>query len=174
VRAISICLLALLLAGCNRHLGSKPPAVGEAAPQFTIADSGRTVSLSQFHGHVVVLNFWATWCPPCLEELPSFVEMSEKAQQRGVVVLAVSEDERESDYRNFLDQHHLDMLTVRDRRRSAAPLYGTFSYPETYIIDPNGIIQRKFVGPTDWTKPEILESLVRLQQETPGPSRAAQ
>lgn len=163
----------LLFTACDRRASSKPPAVGEAAPQFSLADSDHSISLNQFRGRVIVLNFWATWCPPCLDELPSLMTLSHEAQQRGIVVLGVSEDESESEYRKFLAEHHVDMLTVRDVRRAAAPLYGTYVYPETYVIDANGIVRRKFIGATDWTKPEILESLVRLQSQSPAPSRAA-
>lgn len=184
VRAVStkrwgrVCALAasvsmVALSACDRAPGSKPPAVGQAAPQFTISDADHTVSLNQYRGRVVVLNFWASWCPPCLEELPSLTAMSQSAQQRGIVVLAVSEDEDEGAYRKFLTDHHVDMVTVRDPERKAAPMYGTYIYPETYVIDPSGIIRRKFIGATDWTKPEIMESLLRLQSQAPAPSRAA-
>lgn len=164
----------MLLAACDRRAASKPPEVGSAAPQFTVNDAGRTISLAQYRGRVVVLNFWATWCPPCLEELPSLTAMAANAQKRGIVVLAVSEDESESDYRNFVKEHPFgDATPLHDAQRTAAPLYGTYLYPETYIIDAQGIIRRKFIGATDWTKPDILESLVRIQSETPAPTRAA-
>ncbi|MBV8206110.1 MAG: TlpA family protein disulfide reductase [Acidobacteria bacterium] len=171
-----VLLVAMLgiLAGCDRGTRSRPVFVGATAPRFEIRDSDKTITLDQFRGRVVVLNFWASWCPPCIEELPSLQVMAQQAQQHGIVVLAVSEDESETNYRQFLSDHHMEMLTtVRDAQRSAAPLYGTFQFPETYVIDPNGIVRRKFVGPADFSKPEVLESLLGLQRETPAPSRAA-
>jgi cytochrome c biogenesis protein CcmG/thiol:disulfide interchange protein DsbE len=166
--------IVLLLAACERT-ASKPAVVGASAPGFTVADKDRNLSLEQFRGHVVVLNFWASWCPPCIEETPSLIALGQQAQRQGIVLLAVSEDESEQDYRRFVAEHNLaaSMVVIRDARRAVAPRYGTFIFPETYVIDPAGVIRRKFIGAVDWTKPEILESLVRLQSQTPAPSRAS-
>lgn len=142
---------------------------------FSLADNQRSLSLEQFRGHVVVLNFWASWCPPCIEETPSLIALGQEAQSKGIVLLAVSEDESENDYRRFVTDHNLtaSMVVIRDSKRAVAPRYGTFVFPETYVIDPAGVIRRKFIGAVDWAKPEILESLVRLQSQTPASSRAA-
>ena len=87
-----------------------------AAPDFTVHDSDRSVTLSQLKGQVVVLNFWATWCAPCVEEVPSLVEMQQRMKSKGVTVLAVSVDVDENNYRRFLRDHSVALLTVRDRR----------------------------------------------------------
>jgi cytochrome c biogenesis protein CcmG/thiol:disulfide interchange protein DsbE len=169
-RSALILLIMLVLAGCH---GSKPPLVGTSAPEFTASDSERSISLKQFRGKVVVLNFFASWCAPCREEMPSLVEMAGRMKDRGVTVLAVSEDVSHSDYRKFLTDFQVrDMVTVRDGNQSSAPLYGTHVYPETFIIDQNGIVQRKFVGPIQWTKPEIIEYLTRLQGSNSGKAAA--
>jgi cytochrome c biogenesis protein CcmG/thiol:disulfide interchange protein DsbE len=102
----------------------------------------------------VVLNFWATWCPPCLQELPALIALQHRMPQ--VVVLAVSTDEDQDAYRQFVTENHMDFLTVRDGKQQSNALYGTFRYPETYIIDQRGILRRKFVGPQNWVSPEIL------------------
>ena len=107
-----------------------------AAPGFTVQDSDRSVTLSQFKGQVVVLNFWATWCPPCVEELPSLVQMQQRMKSRGVTVLAVSVDADENAYRRFLKDHNVNLLSVRDPDQKSAGLYGTFKFPETYIVRP--------------------------------------
>lgn len=159
---------AVLLAGC--YHGSKPSGIGNPAPDFTVQDSDRSVTLSQLHGKVVVLNFWATWCPPCVEEMPSLVQMQKKMRDKGVVVLAISDDDDASDYNKFLKDYHVDLLTVRDAGRrtdtgviaSVSSRYGTFKVPETYIIDRDGIVRRKFIGAVDWGQQEILEYLSRL------------
>ena len=96
---LPIVLLLTLLAGCNR--GSHPGLVGNPAPDFTVQDADRKVSLHDLRGKVVVLNFWATWCPPCVEEMPSLVKMQSDLKDR-VVVLAVSVDEDERTYHSFL------------------------------------------------------------------------
>ncbi|MBS1849755.1 MAG: TlpA family protein disulfide reductase [Acidobacteria bacterium] len=150
----------LALAACNRN--SKPPRIGEPAPDFTVQDSDRKVTLSELHGQVVVLNFWATWCPPCVEEVPSLVRMQEQLKDKGVIVLGVSLDEDENAYRKFLKDYNVNFLTVRDVNQKSNALYGTFKFPETYIIDRNGAMRRKFIGEVNWTQPEIVDYLSKL------------
>lgn len=162
-------LLAVFLTGC--YHGSKPPSIGRPAADFTIQDSDRSVTLSQYRGKIVVLNFWASWCPPCVEELPSLVQLQKQLQDKNVTVIGISVDEDANDYHKFLKDHGVDFLTVREGGNKTdtgvlsptANKYGTFKIPETYIIDGNGIIRRKFIGPVDWRQPEIVEYLSRLQ-----------
>lgn len=162
------CCAALILTGC--YGGAKPTSIGKAAPDFTIQDSDRTVSLSQLRGKIVVLNFWATWCPPCVEEMPSLVQLQRKFKNTDVTVLAVSVDEDADAYHKFLKDHGIDFLTVRDpgpksNKGVSAPVasrYGTYKFPETYILDRKGVIRRKFIGPIDWNQQEIVEYLGRL------------
>jgi cytochrome c biogenesis protein CcmG/thiol:disulfide interchange protein DsbE len=175
----AIALLALLV-GC--YGGTRPPRIGEAAPDFTLKDptgsvpvgdvqgkvalaaeaGPRTVSLHDLKGQVVVLNFWATWCPPCVEEMPSLVEMQKELKARGVTVLAVSVDVDSAAFHRFLAQHKVDLLAVRDPDQKSNTIYGTYKFPETYIIDRQGMIRRKFIGPVDWTQPEIVSYLSSL------------
>jgi peroxiredoxin len=157
---IVVGLVLLVLSGC--YSGSRPSRIGSAAPDFTVHDSDRTVTLSQFKGQVVVLNFWATWCPPCVEEVPSLVEMQQRMKSKGVTVLAVSVDVDESAYRSFVREHNVNLLSVRDADQKSNALYGTLKFPETYIIDRNGVVRRKFIGAVDWTEPEVLEFLGKM------------
>jgi cytochrome c biogenesis protein CcmG, thiol:disulfide interchange protein DsbE len=159
LRAI-ICAALLGLTAC--YSGSRPPHIGSSAPEFTVQDDDRKVTLSQFRGQVVVLNFWATWCPPCIEETPSLVVMQERLKAKGITVLAVSVDVDESAYRRFLKDHGVNLLTVRDPDQKTSGIYGTFKFPETYVIDRNGVMRRKFIGAVDWTEPEITDFLSRL------------
>ena len=154
------CLPLLILSGC--YSGSRPPRIGTAAPDFTVQDSQNKVTLSQFHGQVVVLNFWATWCAPCVEEIPSLVEMQRRMKAKGVTVLAVSVDVDEGAYKQFVKDHNVNLMTVRDPSGKSNGLYGTFKFPETYVIDRNGVMRRKFIGAVDWTEPEITEFLGKL------------
>jgi cytochrome c biogenesis protein CcmG, thiol:disulfide interchange protein DsbE len=149
-----------VLAGC--YSGSHPGRIGSNAPDFTVKDSDHTVTLSQFRGQVVVLNFWATWCPPCIEETPALVRMQSLMKSKGVTVLAVSIDADDGAYHKFLKDYNVNMVTVRDDSRKASNLYGTFGWPETYIIDRQGVIRRKFIGAVDWTSPEITDYLSKL------------
>jgi cytochrome c biogenesis protein CcmG/thiol:disulfide interchange protein DsbE len=153
-------LVTLFLAGCYR--GSRPPHIGTAAPDFTIQDADRKVSLNQLRGKIVVLNFWATWCPPCVDEMPSLVQMQQKMKGKGVEVLAVSVDADQGAYQKFLKDYNVNLLTVRDPDQKSNNLYGTFKFPETYIIDRQGVLRRKFVGPIDWGQAEIVDYLTKL------------
>lgn len=155
-----LALLLVLLTGC--YSGSRPPRIGNPAPDFTLQDSDRKVTLSQFRGKIVVLNFWATWCPPCVEEMPSLVRMQQKMKDQGVTVLAVSLDVDQDAYEKFLKDYKVELLTVRDPDHKSSNLYGTFKYPETYIIDRNGAVRRKFIGPVDWNTPEIQDYLSKI------------
>jgi peroxiredoxin len=148
------------LSGC--YSGSRPPRIGTAAPDFTVQDPQNKITLSQFRGQIVVLNFWATWCAPCVEELPSLVEMQRRLKSKGVTVLAVSVDVDEGAYKQFVKDHNVSLLTVRDPSGKSNGLYGTFKFPETYIIDRNGVMRRKFIGAVDWTEPEITDFLSKL------------
>jgi cytochrome c biogenesis protein CcmG, thiol:disulfide interchange protein DsbE len=152
--------LIAVFSGC--YSGSHPGRIGSNAPDFTVKDSDHTVTLSQFRGQVVVLNFWATWCPPCIEETPALVRMQSLMKSKGVTVLAVSIDADDAAYHKFLKDYNVNMVTVRDESRKASNLYGTFGWPESYIIDRNGVIRRKFIGAVDWTSPEITDYLSKL------------
>jgi cytochrome c biogenesis protein CcmG, thiol:disulfide interchange protein DsbE len=161
-RSLFVSILALLglLAGCYR--GSRPARIGTAAPDFMVKEGSQTVTLSQLHGQVVVLNFWATWCAPCVEEMPSLVTMSQKMKSKGVTVLGVSVDADESAYQQFVKDHGVTFQTVRDGDQKSNALYGTVKFPETYIIDRSGVVRRKFIGPVDWTSPEVIDYLNKL------------
>ncbi len=148
----------LTLTACDR--GQHPGNIGRPAPQFAIADSLHSVDLAKFHGHIVILNLWATWCAPCVEELPSLLALKKRDPQ--IDVIAISTDQDEAVYRRFLVQHQVDVLTVRDADQRINALYGTVQIPETYIIDRNGILRRKFIGPQNWTGPEITDYLAKL------------
>ena len=154
------CLLLLAVSAC--YTGSRPPRIGSNAPEFTVQDAQNRITLSQYRGQVVVLNFWATWCPPCIEEMPSLVEMQRRMKDKGVTVLAVSVDVDEGAYHRFEKDHNVNLLTVRDPGQKSSSLYGTFKFPETYIIDRNGVMRRKFIGAVDWTEPEITDFLSKL------------
>jgi cytochrome c biogenesis protein CcmG, thiol:disulfide interchange protein DsbE len=150
----------LLGSACNR--GSHPARVGSPAIEFTVKDSDRSVTLNQFRGQVVVLNFWASWCAPCIAELPSMMEMQNRLRNRGVTVLGVSIDVDGDAYHRFIQQRNVNFLTVRDPDQKVAGMYGTSVWPESYIIDRQGVMRRKVIGPTNWDSPDILEFLSKL------------
>jgi cytochrome c biogenesis protein CcmG/thiol:disulfide interchange protein DsbE len=161
VKRLLTFVLAALLVLCGCNTGSHPPRINEAAPDFTITDSQRTVALSQLKGKLVLLNFWATWCAPCIEEMPSLVQL-QKQMGNKVTVFAVSEDADDGAYKQFIRDHNVDLLTVRDTKQKTNEVYGTFKFPETYVINRDGKIVRKFIGATDWTSPDIADYLNKL------------
>jgi thiol-disulfide isomerase/thioredoxin len=151
--------LTLAATGCNR--GSYPQQLGAPAPDFTIRDGAQTISLAQYRGKVVVLNFWASWCAPCLEEWPSMEQLEQ--QVPGVVVLAVAFDTDPGDYRQYLSDNRLtNMTVVLDSTDKSNLAFGTTRPPESYIIDRQGVIRRKFIGAQDWSSPEIQSYLRSL------------
>jgi cytochrome c biogenesis protein CcmG/thiol:disulfide interchange protein DsbE len=158
--SILVALAAVSFSGCNT--GSAPPKIGTVAPDFTVQDVDRKVTLSGLRGKTVVLNFWASWCGPCIAETPSLVAMSRKMRDHNVVVLAVSIDEDDSAYHKFIKEQGMDMLTVRDAEKKSNDLYGTHVFPETYIIDRNGVLRRKVIGEMNWTALEMTEYLTKL------------
>ncbi|HUX67685.1 MAG TPA: TlpA disulfide reductase family protein [Terriglobales bacterium] len=154
----ALLLLALALAGCSRRA-----LPGRPAPDFhlTLRD-GRAVSLASYRGKVVLLNFWASWCPPCVEETPALNALAQEFPKGNVVVLGVSIDEDPVAYRTFLANFHIAFPTARDPSQALMHRYGTVQIPETYIIAPDGRIARKLVSAADWTAPDMVAYLRRL------------
>jgi cytochrome c biogenesis protein CcmG/thiol:disulfide interchange protein DsbE len=158
IRGTVLLLSLLLAAGCDR--GDHPRQIGKPAPDFTISDGGRNLQLSSYRGKVVLLNFWASWCAPCIEEIPSLNQLQRQMPQ--LVVVGVDVDQDPAAYQRFLARHEVDFLTIRDAQRRSNALYGTFVFPDTYAIDRGGQIRRKFVNAQDWTSPEIVDYLSHL------------
>jgi len=141
--------------------------VNDTAPDFTITtDDGRTISRSNFGGRLLVLNFWATWCPPCIEEMPSLDRFQKQFAGSGVVVLGVSVDRDANAYRRFLERARVSFLTARDPEARISSRYGTFKFPETYVIDRRGRVREKIIGPADWTEAAMVERVRRLLEES--------
>lgn len=149
----------LVFAGCNDN--SHPGSIGRKAPGFTLHHGAQTVSLQQDRGHVVVLNFWASWCPPCLEEFPSLIQLQQ--DMPNIRVVAVSFDTDKQAYDEYLLENHITGITTAVDPTGHTNLeYGTKRPPESYIINQKGIIVRKIIGPINWTSPEMLNYLKNI------------
>lgn len=152
-------LAAFAASGCTKH--DAPAVEGKAAPDFTLNDlSGRPVQLSALKGKVVLLNFWATWCPPCREEIPSMIRLNQAMQGKAFQMLAVSIDEggREA-VDSFFKRGGAALPALLDTDGKVARRYGTTGVPETFIIDAEGVIRKKVIGAMDWSSPEVLSAL---------------
>jgi len=164
VAAIGV-LLAALIAVFGAAVRQKVVGVGDKAPHFLVrTESGLTISPAAFGGRLLVLNFWATWCPPCIEEMPSLDRMQQQLRDQGVVVLGVSVDEDEEAYRRFLERARVSFHTARDPEAAISTLYGTYRYPESYVIDREGRVVQKIVGAVDWTDERMMNYLRSLLQ----------
>jgi len=137
--------------------------VNSRAPDFTLKDvNGKTVTLSSFRGKVVLLNFWATWCPPCRAEMPALNRLYRESRHRGLEIIAVSTDRSIDHIKDFLEKNRVDFLMLFDEDRGAAKQYRVFSMPTTFLIDRNGMVVEKFYGEYDWTEPETKGKIEKL------------
>jgi peroxiredoxin len=131
---------------------------GSVAPPFRLPSlTGGEVDLLSLRGKVVVLNFWATWCPPCVAEMPSLERLHRALGPEGLAVVTVSTDEDEEALARFVKDHGLTVPVLRDPGgRVASTEYGTTGYPETFTLDPKGRVLEHVVGPAEWDSPEAL------------------
>lgn len=136
---------------------------GGAAPDLTVKDlDGKDVTLSALKGSVVLVNFWATWCPPCKEEIPSMIKLNRAMAGKAFRMLAISIDEGGKDAVNTFFKGSRDLPVYLDTDGKASKTYGTTGVPETFIVDKQGIIQKKIVGGMDWSSPEVIAYMDEL------------
>ena len=137
--------------------------INSKAPDITLKDlNGKTVSLSAVKGKVVLLNFFATWCPPCRAEMPALNKLYRTLKPRGLEVIGVSTDRSINDIKDFLEKNRVDFPILFDADRIAAKQYRVFSMPTTFLIDRKGMIVEKFYGEYDWTEPETKGKIEKL------------
>lgn len=143
----------------------EPLTVGKIAPEFELPDLGdKGVRLSDFRGKVVFLNFWATWCKPCREEMPSMEVLYKNFERDGLVVLAISIDRvtTKKDIPPFVKSLNLTFPILIDSWGQTDKRYKLMGVPETYIIDQQGVLREKVIGPRDWTILDNLQTLTGL------------
>ncbi|MEE8074244.1 MAG: TlpA disulfide reductase family protein [Candidatus Binatia bacterium] len=137
------------------------------APDFTLKDiKGNQVALKDFKGRIVFLNFWATWCPPCRVEMPSMERLYQQLRGKGLVMLAVDMQESENLVKAFINDFKLSFPALLDRDGDISFLYGVRGLPTTYIIDHEGQIIGKAVGPRDWASQDALKLFQSLLKKT--------
>ncbi|WP_026842177.1 TlpA disulfide reductase family protein [Citrifermentans bremense] len=165
ILAVLLLLLAVMASGCSKK--EVPAQEGAAAPDFTLSDlSGKQVQLSSLKGKVVLVNFWATWCPPCREEIPSMVKLNQIMQGKNFQMLAISIDEGgKQAVQEFFRQNGVALPALLDTDGSVSRRYGTTGVPETFIVDGKGMIRKKVIGGVEWSSPEVVGYLEGLMQQ---------
>ncbi len=168
----------VILAGCLAVLGwalasgaeeplwiaraAEAPQVGKPAPGFTLkTPRGETLSLADFRGKTVVLNFWATWCPPCREEMPSMEALYRQCRNQPFAILAVSEDRDETSVKYFLEEMGLTFPVLLDKDTAVGRAYRVLALPTTYVIGPDGKIKDIVYGGQDWNSPRFRKLVER-------------
>jgi peroxiredoxin len=156
--SILVLCLSVSIAGCG---GSpKKAEVGKPAPDFSLVDrQGKTWTLSELKGQVVFVNFWATWCPPCVEEMPSMQRLYTMLPQDKFKMLAVLNSDDPALADTFAKKFGITIPILDDRKNIVGPKYGLTGVPETFIVDKQGVIREKFIGPAQWDSPRALQML---------------
>ena len=161
IRVVMAALLCALAVVIFESMRDHVIVAGDMAPDFSITtDQGKTITPKDFGGKTLILNFWASWCQPCVEEAPSLAQLQQNLASTGVVVVGVSIDKNPKLYSNFIKRFQLDIQTKRDPDSNLAASFGTYKIPETYIIDKTGKVVQKFIGsppaPNYWADPELV------------------
>ncbi len=171
--AIAVVVIAIVIVVALVVLSQKrsfePVGAGTGSIDFTLPDlDGKPVSLKDFRGKVVFLNFWATWCKPCEEELPSMQAMHIGMKGQPFEILAVSIDSAGPDViKKFAKKYGVTFNILHDRNGRVKEAYKTTGVPESFIIDQNGVIAEKVWGPRDWTRRASLEVILDLIKNGP-------
>lgn len=134
------------------------------APDFTLKDiNGNPAAISSFKGKVVLLNFWATWCPPCKEEIPSLNRLQQRLKNKGLVILSISLDKSASTVKNFTAEYPVSFIVLMDHtQKITKSVYKVFTIPTSLLIDKNGVIVEKYFGARNWTKPQMVKRIESL------------
>lgn len=165
LRAVVAGLLCLAM---TAHAADLKLWTGGPAPALALNDlDGRLHRLADYRGKVVLINFWATWCGPCRDEMPSIQALKDKLRGRPFAVLAVNLDEPESRIRKFLSQMKVDFTVLLDPERPTAKAWGARILPASYIIGPDGRIRYTLVGEINWDNEHVVARISELLPSRP-------
>ncbi len=167
--AVSGLLILFSLKQNNSYLGFSPLETGLPAPDFMLPGlDGKMVSLSGYSGHVVLVNVWATWCPPCVDEMPSMEKLYKELKGENFEILAVSIDSLGTKaVAPFMKKYNLSFPALMDPDATIKTLYQTAGVPESFIVNQEGILIKKIFGPRDWATPEVIGFFRDLIQKPP-------
>jgi peroxiredoxin len=158
-------LLGLLLAAALSHAGAQElrPWKGGATPPLALQDlEGRRHQLAEYRGKVVLVNFWATWCEPCREEMPSMNRLRAALAGRSFEVLAINLGESETRIRRFMEQVPLDFAVLLDRDTSAAKTWKARILPASFLVGADGRIRYSVLGEIDWSAERVRNAILEL------------
>ena len=157
---VSALVAYVLLSG---FVSTAPVREGSQAPDFTVRDqNGRHVSLSQFRGRVVFLNFWRTDCVPCAEEMSDMETVTRLFKGRKFQMMPISLDVDETEVTRFYREYNLTMPAYLDPGRNVASKFDILGTPETFLIDSEGKVAKYYLGPQPWSSPQIIEVLEKM------------
>ena len=167
VMLMALCLVTVTAVGLTWAMGSRVPAVGTTAEDFRLVDlEGKSQSLSQYRGKVVLVNFWATWCKPCTTEMPAMQTTYDKLREKGFVVLAINELEDEAKVREHVKLYSHTFPVLMDRDNRVANQFGVFGLPVSVFIDEKGVVQEYIKGGL-LTEQLILDVVAKIQKHEP-------
>ena len=167
LRVTLVTIFLTLTCGMAWSMGSRVPVVGMPAEDFQLTDlDGRQQSLGQYHGKIVLLNFWATWCKPCTTEMPAMQAMYDKLRDKGFVVLAINELEDDAKVREHIKQYGHTFPVLMDRDNRVANQYGVYGLPVSVFIDRQGRVQEYVKGGLV-TEQKIDEVVARILSQEP-------
>lgn len=162
----AVMIVLVVMSACNRSRENKAamPVENSPAPEIIVNSlNGAPLKLSDLKGKVVLLNFWATWCPPCREEIPSMMKLNKTMTGKPFQMVAVSIDEGgRPAIESFFQTSRFSLPAYTDPDNRAAMAYGITGVPETFIIDKQGVVVKKVIGPMEWDGPEAAAFLEKL------------
>jgi peroxiredoxin len=153
-------LMGLMVAACSDGQELNRPSETRAAPDFTLEDmQGVTHSLADYQGKVMIVNFWATWCPPCVKEMPSLQRAWEQLRGEDIGVLAINMGEQKQAIEGFIQKHPVELPILLDKDFDMADAWAVSGLPTTYVVDPEGQIVFQVIGEREWDDPDLLEEI---------------
>lgn len=159
-----ILLGVLVLLGGGVYIYSNLPSTatavvaGDLAPDFSLEDTaGNQINLSALRGKIVIVNFWATWCPPCKEEMPSMARLNRLMADEDFVMLAINtEANGRQVVPDFLEKNPHDFTVLYDDQGRVQQQYGVYKFPESFVIRKDGIVDQKIIGAIDWSSAQAI------------------
>jgi peroxiredoxin len=171
-RWLGVCAMSVLLAGGVKAAGFEARAA-TPAPELKAQDlAGATYTLADYRGKVVLLNFWASWCPPCLREMPSMERLRVRMEGRPLAIVALDSAETAEEVKAYLSRMKLGFPVLLDPDGSNTKRWKVFALPTTFLLDPSGRVRHVLTGPTEWDEGEALEIIESMLAELPGGAKS--